>query len=93
MQSFESNPRIFTFLESDEKISEIFKTICLNKEIRQTSYNLEIQSSIQKIQSILKERKMNNIYEIYSFDENISFLQNLKKLLILLKSNQILFKI
>ena len=93
MQSFESNPRIFTFLESDEKISEIFKTICLNKEIRQTSYNLEIQSSIQKIQSILKERKMNNIYEIYSFDENISFLQNLKKLLILLKSNQILFKL
>ena len=93
MQSFEKNSKIFTFLESDEKISEIFKTICLNKELRQTSYNIQIQNNIDEIQRRLKQKKIINLYEIYQLDETISFLQNLKDLLSLLKSNEILFKI
>lgn len=93
MQSFEKNTKIFTFLENDEKISEIFKTICLNKDLRQTSYNIQIQNNIDEIQRRLKDKKIINLYKIYQFEESKSFLQNLKDLLTLLKSNKIIFEI
>ena len=87
-QSFETDLNIFTFLDIDEKIPEVFKTVCLNKDLRQTAYNIDLKITIKKVQERLKQRGIRDLYKIYTFKENSTFLQNLKELLILLNNNK-----
>jgi hypothetical protein len=87
-QSFETDLDIFTFLDIDEKIPEVFKTVCLNKDLRQTAYNIDLKITLKKVQERLKQRGIKDLYKIYSFKEDLTFLQNLKELLILLNNNK-----
>ena len=87
-QSFETDLNIFTFLDIDEKIPEVFKTVCLNKDLRQTAYNIDLKITLKKVQERLKQRGIRDLYKIYTFKENSTFLQNLKELLILLNNNK-----
>lgn len=87
-QSFETDLNIFTFLDIDEKIPEVFKTVCLNKDLRQTAYNIDLKITLKKVQERLKQRGIRDLYKIYTFKENSTFLQNLKDLLILLNNNK-----
>lgn len=92
-QSFESDLDIFTFLDIDEKIPEVFKTVCLNKDLRQTAYNIDLKITVKNIRERLKQRGIRDLYKIYTFDNNKTFLQNLKSLLNLLKQNTILWEV
>jgi hypothetical protein len=92
-QSFETNLDIFTFLDIDEKIPEVFKTVCLNKDLRQTAYNIDLKITLKKVQERLKQRGIRDLYKIYSFKEDSTFLQNLKELLILLNNNKIIWEL
>jgi hypothetical protein len=87
-QSFETDLDIFTFLDINEKIPEVFKTVCLNKDLRQTAYNIDLKITLKKVQERLKQRGIRDLYKIYSFKEDSTFLQNLKELLILLNNNK-----
>jgi hypothetical protein len=87
-QSFETDLDIFTFLDIDEKIPEVFKTVCLNKDLRQTAYNIDLKITLKKVQERLKQRGIKDLYKIYNFKEDITFLQNIKELLILLNNNK-----
>lgn len=87
-QSFETDLNIFTFLDINEKIPEVFKTVCLNKDLRQTAYNIDLKITLKKVQERLKQRGIRDLYKIYTFKENSTFLQNLKELLILLNNNK-----
>jgi hypothetical protein len=92
-QSFETDLDIFTFLDIDEKIPEVFKTVCLNKDLRQTAYNIDLKITLKKVQERLKQRGIKDLYKFYSFKEDITFLQNLKELLILLNNNKIIWEL
>jgi len=85
--------RTATFLDIDEKIPEVFKTVCLNKDLRQTAYNIDLKITVKNIRERLKQRGIRDLYKVYTFDENKTFLQNLKSLLNLLKQNTILWEI
>ena len=91
--SFETEPGLFTFLDINEKVPEIFKTVCLNKELRQTAYNIELKRTVLQIREHLHRRKIKDLYKIFIFDPDKQFLQNLKNLLTLLKSNTILWEV
>ena len=92
-QSFETNLNIFTFLDINEKIPEVFKTVCLNKDLRQTAYNIDLKITLKKVQERLKQRGIRDLYKIYTFKENSTFLQNLKELLILLNNNKLTWEL
>lgn len=92
-QSFETDLNIFTFLDIDEKIPEVFKTVCLNKDLRQTAYNIDLKITLKKVQERLKQRGIRDLYKIYNFKENSTFLQNLKDLLILLNNNKLTWEL
>ena len=66
----------------------MFKTVCLNKDLRQTAYNIDLKITLKKVQERLKQRGIRDLYKIYTFKENSTFLQNLKELLILLNNNK-----
>ena len=91
--SFEKDIEIFTFLDINEKMPEIFKTVSLNKNLRQTSYNIELKRTVKQIKEHLNRHKIKDLYKIFYFEPETQFLQNLKNLLSLLKSNTILWEL
>ena len=74
-------------------MSDKLKRVCLNKDLRQTAYNIDLKITLKKVQERLKQRGIKDLYKIYTFKENSTFLQNLKELLILLNNNKLTWEL